>query len=436
MALPPRSRRLDGFPLRPVADRASAHASALARGRLGPLLLAVLLGACSAPSLGPSEPASPSRPAPSTSSSPPPAPSALPTVSLSEPTPLASCADRVLAHLSGSQRVGQLFAVGLAENRFDAAARAAVETEHFGSWWFTQKTTLGAPAIRSVTSAIESEVSEAATGGVGFFIAANQEGGQIQALAGPGFDAIPSALEQGTWPVATLQARAARWGRQLLAAGVNLDFAPVGDVVPSDRARSNAPIGALQREFGFEPEGVASHVASFVEGMARAGVVTTAKHFPGLGRVTENTDFAAGVVDTVTTVDDSYLEPFRRAVAAGVPAVMVSLATYDAIDPGSIAAFSSSVVGGLLRDDLAFEGLVLSDSLSAEAVGGIPAGSRAVRFLEAGGDLVVVRPLDVAIEMAGAVSERASRVPAFRARVDEAVLRVLRAKEAAGLLPC
>ncbi len=419
-------------------------------------LVALVLGACAAtpsglvesvgPSQAPARSSQPStgssQPAPSgiVASSPGTAPSASPT---SEPTPTATgsgpftaCAASVLARLSEAQRIGQLFAVGLADNAFDGEAREAIETEHFGSWWFTKTTNLGAAAIRSVTDAIQGEMSEAATGGVGFFVAANQEGGQIQALAGPGFETIPAALEQGTWSVATLRARATRWGRELLAAGVNLDFAPVADVVPSENAQTNAPIGALEREFGFEPDRVASHVAAFAGGMASAGVVTTVKHFPGLGRVAENTDFAAGVVDTVTTADDPYLAPFRRGVEAGVPAVMVSLATYEAIDPTAIAAFSPSIIGGLLRDDLGFEGLVLSDSLSAEAVASIPPGTRAIRFLEAGGDVVVVRPVSVAVEMARAVAARAAELPSFRVQIDTAALRVLRAKVAVGLVAC
>ncbi len=94
------------------------------------------------------------------------------------------------------------------------------------------------------------------------------------------------------------------------------------------------------------------------------------------------------------------------------------------------------IIDGLLRRDLGFSGLVMSDSLSAEAVASIPPGDRAVQFLEAGGDLIVVRPVDVAVEMARAVADRVRTEPSFRDRVDEAALHVLEAKEAAGLLPC
>ncbi|MER3417872.1 MAG: hypothetical protein C4343_01890 [Chloroflexota bacterium] len=408
------------------------------------VLLTLAVAACASPPSTPSSSAtassgaSPSAPriTEPTTKSPTARPPGSPPSARPTPTDSASCPAEVLARLTEAQRIGQLFAVGLPGNELGPAARTAIVSYHIGSWWFTQTTTLGAAAVRAVSRSVQAQVSGPSTGGVGFFVAANQEGGQIQALRGTGFDRIPSALEQGAWAPATLRARAERWGRQLLAAGVNLDFAPVADVVPPGGASENAPIGALDREFGFEPVAVADHVAAFVEGMAAAGVATTVKHFPGLGRVTDNTDVAADVVDTVTTVDDPDLEPFRRGAEVGASAVMVALATYEAIDPGTIAAFSPSIVGGLLRDDLGFGGLILSDSLSAEAVAMIAPGDRALRFLDAGGDLIVVGPVDIAVEMARAIAARARTNPAFRDRINDAALRVLRAKAAAGLLAC
>jgi beta-N-acetylhexosaminidase len=347
-----------------------------------------------------------------------------------------SCSQHVLASLSETQRIGQVFAVGLANDAFDPTSRAALAEHGFGTWWFTKTTTVGAAAIRKVADSVQAASTDRATGGVRAFVAANQEGGQVQALRGAGFGRIPSAVTQGTWSAATLRDRAETWGRQLKAAGVNLDFAPVADVVPGGTAPDNAPIGQLEREYGSTPARVGVHVEAFIEGMREAGVVTTAKHFPGLGRVAQNTDFASGVVDTVTTRDDPYLDPFRRAVDAGVPAVMMSLATYRRIDPDRLAAFSWPTIGGILEDRLGFKGIVMSDSLSAEAVSSIAVRDRGVAFLDDGGDMIVVRPVDMAIEMADAIAAHAQESAWFRDRIDNAVLHVLRAKEAAGLLPC
>jgi beta-N-acetylhexosaminidase len=301
---------------------------------------------------------------------------------------------------------------------------------------FTTQTSVGVAAIRALTDAVQAQATPSATGGVRFFVAANQEGGLIQGLAGSGFDTIPSALTQGTMAPSTLQAKAARWGAQLRAAGVNLNFAPVADVVPPGTDAQNAPIGELQREYGHDPATVSSHVSAFIAGMQAAGVATTAKHFPGLGRVTGHTDFTANVVDSVTTRTDPYLAPFAKAVKVHVPFVMVSLATYERIDPAHLAVFSPTIIGGMLHGDLGFRGVVISDALGAAAVSSIPPGTRAVDFLSAGGDMIVVNQLAPAIEMAKAIAIHASEDPSFRKHIDGAALRVLRAKDAAGLLPC
>jgi beta-N-acetylhexosaminidase len=348
----------------------------------------------------------------------------------------ATCADTVLASMSQSQRIGQLFMVGLRNDQLDSTTRAAIGSYHFGSFWFTQKSSAGVTVVRAVSNAVQAQATLARTHGVRFFIAANQEGGLVQALTGPGFDVIPSALTQGTWSSTTLRTRAARWGRQLRAAGVNLDFAPVADVVPPGTDATNAPIGKLRREFGHYVSVVAPHVTAFIAGMRDAAVATTAKHFPGLGRVRGNTDFTSAVTDSVTTRHDAYIQPFARAIGAGVPFVMVSLATYTRIDPSNLAVFSPMVMHTILRGDLAFHGVVMSDSLSAAAVSSILPGSRAIRFRTQGGDMIVVGPVDQAIAMARAIASRAASNSWFRARVNNAALHVLRAKQAAGLLPC
>jgi beta-N-acetylhexosaminidase len=149
-----------------------------------------------------------------------------------------------------------------------------------------------------------------------------------------------------------------------------------------------------------------------------------------------NTDNLAGVVDTVTTRNDSFLAPFRAAVAAGVPVVMVALATYTRIDPHHLAVFSPTVMR-LLRDGMGFGGVIASDDLGAAvAVSKVPPAERAIDFLSAGGDLIVSKTVGPTVAMAARVVARASSDPAFGARVDDAVRRILAAKDAAGLLPC
>lgn len=335
------------------------------------------------------------------------------------------------------QRIGQLFLMGLADDRLGAAELDAIRSQHVGSVWFTASTPIGVAGVRRIADAVQARATKGATADVRFFVAANQEGGLIQALNGPGFARIPAALAQGELSTQTLEADATSWGTALRAAGINLDFAPVFDVVPPGKDATNQPIGVLRREYGHSPATAGTQAAAFVRGMAAAGVATTAKHFPGLGRVTANTDFAADVVDDRTTATDPYLGSFRTGIAAGVPFVMVALATYTRIDPDHLAAFSPQVIEQLLRRDLGFTGVVMSDDLGATAaVRDIPVGQRAVDFLLAGGDLVVSKTAVATVAMIAAAMARTTADPVFASRVDDAALRVLEAKQAAGLLPC
>jgi len=347
-----------------------------------------------------------------------------------------SCPARVFSHLTEAQRVGQLFLVGLAGDPVSDVAQA-VTAYHFGSLLTAGNLTAGVAGLQQLTRAYQSLASSQATGKVRFFIAANQEGGQVQSLRGPGFPSMPPALAQGSLSAPVLQQQAAVWGRELRSAGFNLDLAPVMDVVPPGTADQNQPIGMIQREFGDNPATVAAHGVAFILGMRQAGIATTAKHFPGLGRVRGNTDFTAGVVDSTTGPHDPYLRSYQGAIDAGVPFVMDALATYTRIDARHLAAFSPQVIRVILRQQLNFKGVIVSDDLgAATAVAALSPGVRGIDFLAAGGDLITSQSLPAAAAMDIAILKRVTADSAFRALVNSAVMRVLGAKQAYHLLPC
>ncbi|HYS28135.1 MAG TPA: glycoside hydrolase family 3 N-terminal domain-containing protein [Candidatus Limnocylindria bacterium] len=338
--------------------------------------------------------------------------------------------------MSDDQMVGQLFLLGLAGNQLGPDEIHAIQAEHVGSVWFVEQSNVGVAGIRAVTDAVQAQVSATSTAKVRFFVAANQEGGIVQALHGPGFSEIPSAIVQGTFAVQTLQDDAATWGTQLLAAGVNLDFAPVMDVVPPGADAQNQPIGALNREYGHDPTTAGSHGTAFLRGLHQAGIDATIKHFPGLGRVQGNTDVTAGVVDTITSANDQFLQSFAQPIAAGADMVMVALATFTQIDPNHLAAFSPTVMR-LLRGTYGFTGVIVSDDLGATAaVADIPPATRANNFLEAGGDLIISKTATAADAMIAGLRARIRADATFRARVMESARRVLAVKARWGLLRC
>ncbi|RKT79531.1 beta-N-acetylhexosaminidase [Terracoccus luteus] len=219
-------------------------------------------------------------------------------------------------------------------------------------------------------------------------LAVDEEGGDVTRLhyltgsPQPG-NAVLGRLDD----VAVTRRSAAAIGRELAAHGITLDLAPVVDVNSADE---NPVIGV--RSFGADPALAARHAAAFVEGLQSVGVAACAKHFPGHGDTVTDSHLALPRVDVPRDVLEAReLVPFRAVVTAGAAAVMTSHIVVGAVDPDRPATMSSAVLGGLLRDELGYDGLVVSDALDmagASAETGIP--EAAVRALQAGCDLLCV----------------------------------------------
>jgi beta-N-acetylhexosaminidase len=357
-------------------------------------------------------------------------------VETTSPTPAPQppqCSDLV-GRLDLDEQVGQLFMVGVPSSGLTAQIRKALSHARAGSVILLGNTAAGVRGVRDVVDDVRGSARH--PGGIATMLAADQEGGLVQRLKGRGFADMPSARTQGTWQPSRLQRSARAWGKDLRDAGIDANLAPVADVVPTSMVSVNQPIGVLRRGFGSDPEVVASHVAAFVAGMNQAGVATAVKHFPGLGSVRGNTDLVTKVVDATTTRTDSDLEGFRAGAEAGVDMVMVSSAYYRKIDPKRRAAYSPTVIKGMIRSDLGFAGVVISDDLAAPGATDLPPGTRALRFLGAGGDLVIVGDPSQVSAMVSTVEKKAAADRDFRAAVSESARRVLVMKAARGLVDC
>ncbi|HVH50846.1 MAG TPA: glycoside hydrolase family 3 N-terminal domain-containing protein [Gaiellaceae bacterium] len=214
-----------------------------------------------------------------------------------------------------------------------------------------------------------------AHGGEPLLVGVDQEGGTVRRFqwAAP---SVSAAQMTGA------QAEGAATAHALRSVGVGIDFAPVADVVAT-------PASFLgTRSFGSDPAVVASQVTAFVTGLQRGGVAATAKHFPGLGSATVSTDDRRVTIGRSAAFLTARLQPFRAAIAAGAQLVMVSSASYPALDPtGTPALFSRSIVTGLLRDQLGFGGVVLTDAIDAPAPAATP--HAPARAIAAGVDLLL-----------------------------------------------
>lgn len=335
--------------------------------------------------------------------------------------------------MTDSQRVGQLFMASLSSGQSHATINSLIAHQHVGGVILQGHWNSGTAAVRSATTALRGQVNSGSTKNVGLYLAGDQEGGYIQPFTGPGFSTIPSARVQGTHSGAWQLSSTRTWGAQLKGAGINVDLAPVADTVPPGTADTNAPIGALRRNFGFTTSTVSTHVSAFVTGMRDEHVSTAVKHFPGLGRVTANTDDVAKVVDSATTSTSGYLKPFSSGISAHTAMVMISLAYYTKIDHTQQAAFSHTVITDLLRHQLHYSGVVISDSLAAASAETVSPSNRAIRFLSAGGDIMLQTDDSVIPQMETSVLHRMATNATFRNQVYASVMRVLTAKHAAGL---
>jgi beta-N-acetylhexosaminidase len=273
------------------------------------------------------------------------------------------------------------------------------------------------PALTRLTARLQRAAGRSA------LVATDQEGGEIRNLtwAAP----IAGQAAAATPERARADARAA--AHDLRAAGVNVNLAPVADVASGPVMRG--------RSFPGDAKQVAALTRAAVEGYRGTHVAATAKHFPGLGAATANTDDApVSLTRTPEQLLGEDLPPFRAAIAARVPLVMASHAVYPSLDPHAIASQSSYVLERLLRQRLGFRGVIVTDSIEAKAVtersGPAVAGVRSVR---AGADLVLTTGPGSHLRVLRALLAEARRSPAFRRRVEQSAARVLALKRELGL---
>ena len=218
-------------------------------------------------------------------------------------------------------------------------------------------------------------------------IAIDEEGGDVTRLEAAAGSSYPGNLALGQVDDIALTRRvAAALGRDLDEAGVDLDFAPVADV---NVEPLNPVIGV--RAFGSDPARVAAHVAAFVEGLQSEGIAACAKHFPGHGNTTVDSHIALPtVLDDVATLEAGALVPFRAAIAAGVRAVMTAHIVVPAYDSVPATA-SRTILTSVLRGQLGFSGLIVTDAVDMGAITSSMGMEEAtVAALRAGADTVII----------------------------------------------
>lgn len=316
---------------------------------------------------------------------------------------------------SVEEMIGQRFMVGLrGASPTPALLADARRGEIGGVVVFPEESTSG-----EVEAAIASLQREAEAGGhPRLLVAVDQEGGPVKRFPqGP-----PKAPLSSLSPGSALEQGEAT-GLYLRERGINVDLAPVVDL-----GLPGSFMTAQGRTISADPRTVIGTSLAFASGLHRANVMPVAKHFPGLGLAADNTDEERSVIEG--ELGDS-LEPFRAWIASDMPAIMVGTAIYTSLDPDNGAAWSPAIVNELLREQLGFRGLVVSDDLTTPGIAASPSIPAAtIAAVAAGIDvLMIVEPEDFrdAYEATLRVAEKGD-IP--REVISSSYHRIIMAKEA------
>lgn len=358
-----------------------------------------------------------------------PRPTALTVPATTTPTPstattVACSNDSVLATWSVTRLAEQTVVVPVDESDI-SSVRSEVAAGAGGVILF------GASAPANLAADVQS-LSAVAPNRVAPFVMTDEEGGVVQRMANL-VGSIPSAREMGaTMTPAQIRQLATGLARRMRAAGVTMDLAPVLDVDGGQGPNDRDPDGT--RSFGSDAKIAAADGLAFAAGLQDGGIVAVVKHFPGLGGATGNTDVTPASTLAWSALKGAGFVPFEDAVNAQAPAVMIA----NAIVPGLSnlpASISPTVITTLLRGQLGYRGLVITDSLSATALGaiGYSVPQATVAAIEAGADMVLYNATVATValltnETVSALVSAAGAGTLDRARLVNAVMHILTAK--------
>jgi beta-N-acetylhexosaminidase len=341
--------------------------------------------------------------------------------------------DALMQRMTLEQKVGQMVIAGFPGYEVAAEVNTLVGQYHLGGVMLLSRNVRDTEQVRRLTQGLQKLAAQKGAA-IPLFIAADQEGGYIVRMR---FDQqYPGNMALGATRSADITRRVAQaMGRELRSVGINMDFAPVVDVNSNP---DNPVIGV--RSFGEQSQLVAQLGVAFVAGLHDAGVLATAKHFPGHGDTAQDSHIALPTVPHERQrLDAVELYPFRQVITAGVDAIMTAHVTFPAIEPsvGLPATLSEKVLTGLLREELGFSGLVITDAMEMKAIiSNFGVGDAVVRAVQAGADIVLVGWPDdwrMAIQVVEALINAVHEGTLSQERIDRSVRRILEVKQSYNL---
>ncbi|MFD3258688.1 beta-N-acetylhexosaminidase [Paenibacillus lentus] len=332
-----------------------------------------------------------------------------------------------MSKLTLEQKIGQMFICGFPSLVPSEGIKALIAEHHLGGVIYFRRNIDSVGQLAKLSADLQK--LPRSTPEIPLFISMDQEGGMVARLDHDGVSRIQGNMALGAANDLSLTEEAAVLAaKELTALGINLNFAPCVDV---NNNPANPVIGV--RSFGEDPLRVAEHGVSAIRGYQSQGVSATAKHFPGHGDTTVDSHHGlASVPHSRERLYSVELPPFRKAIEAGVDMIMTAHVIFPAFEPDAIpATLSRRVLTDLLRNELGFEGVIITDCLEMHAISkscGIAEG--AVRAIEAGADIVLVsHTLEEQVRAIQAVCAAVRSGRLTEEQIDESVARILALKQ-------
>ncbi len=334
----------------------------------------------------------------------------------------------MIAEMTIEEKVGQFIMVGFEGIQANEAIETHIRERFVGGIVLFSRNIESPQQTAELTNELQ-RLAGATARQIPLFIGIDQEGGWVIRLR-EGATVLPGNMALGATDSTELAERAGEiTAVELAAVGVNLNFAPVVDV---NNNPQNPVIG--RRSFGESPELVSRLGVAYIRGLQRNGVLATAKHFPGHGDTTVDSHFDLPTVNhDPERIHALELRPFRAAIDADVAAIMTAHIIYPAFDADRPATLSPTILTDLLRKELGFDGLIITDDMEMKAIDDCyRSGEAAVMAVEAGADIVMVlwSPTKQ-IEVFGALLSAVKSGRISQARLDQSVKRILKSKEGA-----
>lgn len=327
--------------------------------------------------------------------------------------------------LSLREKVGQVLMVGFSGKDPEGAA-APIQDLKVGGIIYFARNTGSVPETAALSEALQDMALS--SGNLPLLISADQEGGPVVRLD-RGLPLMPGPMALGAIGDPELAFKVARAaGTQIRAAGINMNLAPVLDVNDNP---DNPVIGV--RSFGSDPEMVETLGTASVQGSLSAGIAPVGKHYPGHGNTSVDSHLDLPVLPhPLDRLSEVELRPFKTAIRKGLPAIMTAHIIFKAVDPDRPATISAPVLQGLLRRDMGFQGLIMTDCMEMNAISQYFGTARgAVLALKAGADMVLVSHTpQLQREAHEMIIEAVKNGEITLARLDEAVRRVISLKKA------